>query len=314
VRIFSDEHNSPSLGIKITAADKSSVESPGFKAAMERVKAAREHEFNNLFYVAMTRARNLVVASATVGSRPAGWYKTIEPFIGSLIPAVSYSALTAAAGTPCAAARRRPEPAQLRSALASLPPAPAPPEWQRIPATRLARDKDEQDPSGPAESTCYEHTEKAAARGSLAHAVLEQLALNNWEGSVADWIETLRNDFGLSKADAASLEKRIEQTRVRMTELTEGMSELRPELPFVLYKDNLLIDGTIDLLCRSNDMITLFDYKFTEVDDETAAAHYEEQMRIYRQAAEQLYPSADTVTARLVVVSGSGPRLVDLPG
>ena len=312
-RIFSDERNKPSLGIKITAADKSAVESPGFKTAMERVKAARNHEFNNLFYVAMTRARNLVVTTATVGSRSAGWYKTIEPFIGSLIPAISYSTLTEAAGAPVAAGRRPVEAAELRHAFLSLPPAPGQPEWQRISATRLARERDEQEPFGPAESTCYEHTDNATARGSLAHAVLEQLALNNWEGSVAEWIETLRNDFSLSKAEAGTLEDRIEQTRCRMIELTGGMPELRPEYPFVLHEDGLLIDGTIDLLCRSNDDLVLFDYKFTEVDDATAAAHYEEQMRIYRLAAERLYPEVSSITVQLVVVSSSGPRLVKLP-
>jgi ATP-dependent helicase/nuclease subunit A len=47
-RLFLDAEKVPTLGIKITAPDKSSVASPGFKPANAHAKAVREHETKNL--------------------------------------------------------------------------------------------------------------------------------------------------------------------------------------------------------------------------------------------------------------------------
>ena len=152
----------------------------------------------------------------------------------------------------------------------------------------------------------------APALGTLGHAVLEQLALNGWEGSVGDWLETLRNGFGIGKAGAASLEKRIEQTRELMRETTAGMPELRPELPFVLHDGDRLIDGTIDLLCRTAGGCAIFDYKFTEAPDESVADGYRGQMEIYCKAARKIFPKAGSPEIALVVISSEGPRLLDL--
>jgi len=303
-RVYFNKQKNPALGIKITAPDKSGVESPGLKAAKECTKAVRDHELKNLFYVAMTRARDLVVTSATVGRNPAGWLKQLEPLIGNDIPAIPYSTLTQAASLSKTSNHQLPTANQLTAALESLPPPPAPPSLQRIPATRLAKEL------APRRTGDMHVAPTSTALGSLGHAVLEQLALNDWSGSVGDWLETLRDEFGLEKTEAASMQGRIEQTRELMRELTAGMQEIRPELPFVLHDDDRLVDGTIDLLCRSGDGFAIFDYKFTEADDAAVVDAYRGQMEIYCKAAEKWFPDAGEASIQLVVVSEKEARLV----
>jgi len=304
-RVFFDEQHAAAIGIKITAPDKTSVASPGFKTANGRSKEVRAHELKNLFYVAMTRARDLVVTSATVGQKPNGWLKHLEPLIGADIPAIPYSDLSAAVDPPPASNLQPPTSNNLTSALQILPPPPAPLSLQRIPATQLAKEH-ALSPLRPLAPS----SDNATALGSLGHAVLEQLALNGWNGSVGDWLEILRDGFGIGKTEAATLEGRIEQTRKLMIGLTAGMQEIRPELPFVLHDGDQLIDGTIDLLCHSGDGFVIYDYKFTEANDAAVAATYHGQMEIYRKAAEKFAPKAIGSTIQIVVVSAKGPRLV----
>jgi ATP-dependent exoDNAse (exonuclease V) beta subunit len=143
--------------------------------------------------------------------------------------------------------------------------------------------------------------------------VLEQLALNGWEGSVGEWLERLRDEFGISKTEAAALENRIGQTRELMRKLTTDMQAIRPELPFLVHDGNLLIDGTIDLLCHGNDGgVALFDYKFTEADDASVSNTYRRQMEIYNQAANRAYPNLANRSTYLVIISQNGTRLLKM--
>jgi len=306
-RVFFDEKTVPSLGIKITAPDKSGVESPGFKAAKGRAKAVRNHELNNLFYVAMTRARDLVVTSASVGANPAGWLKQLEPLLkDGHIPSIPYSDLSAAVEIPQTANHKLPTGPQLAAALQTLAPPPEMPKLQRIPATRLAKELDgEKETVRTAKSA-----DNATAQGSLGHAVLEQLALNEWSGSVGDWLERLCDEFHIGSVEAATLKNRIEKTAELMRELTAGTQEIRPELPFVLHDGDRLIDGTIDLLCRSDDRIMIFDYKFTEADDAAVLVAYRGQMEIYFKAAQKAFLKSGKPEISLVVVSAGEARLV----
>ena len=306
-RVFLNENNQPHLGVKITAPDKSSVASPGFKAANAQARNVREHESKNLFYVAMTRARDLVVISATVGQNPAGWLKQMEPLIGTDIPSIPYSTLHEATKPYEPPPSDTPTVEQLTAALETLTPPPKKPVLQRISATRLAKESEVKPQRGKTS------VKNASALGSLGHAVLEQLALSEWNGSIGDWLERLCNEFGITKPEASALEDRIEQTRGRMRSLTTDMQMIRPELPFVLHDGTLLIDGTIDLLCQeSSGGISIFDYKFTEADDASVTNTYREQMAIYSKAASKAFPQAGIPAISLVIISSKGIRLLDL--
>ncbi|MEI6890863.1 MAG: UvrD-helicase domain-containing protein [Pontiella sp.] len=316
-RIFLDPEQVPTLGVRMTAPDKSKVESPGFKDANARAKVIRAHELNNLFYVAMTRARDLVITSGTIGRKPSGWLKDLEPMIGNEIPAIPYSVLAGAAARTPRVDITIPKKGRLTRALNALPAAPPVSKLQRMPATRFAKEQNERErdtvfapsPPDPLSPAPEEH---AAALGSLGHAVLEQLALNDWQGDVSQWLERLRGEFGASKADSQPLAPRIEEARAHMVEATSGMIELLPEFPFVLLEGDKLIDGTVDLLCRTAKGYALFDYKFTEGSDASVARNYRGQMNLYRKAAEKRYPLAEVAQAYLVVISSQGTRFVEL--
>ncbi|HEY5653154.1 MAG TPA: UvrD-helicase domain-containing protein [Pontiella sp.] len=306
-RVFFDPNKNPKLGIRITATDKSKSVSPGFKAANERARAVQNHEFKNLFYVAMTRARDLVVLSSTVsGKKPDGWHTWVEPFIGNKIPAIPYSNLEKAVPQTPTFENPVVTKAQLVATLENLPSPPAKPKTERIPATKLAKEG-EVDLSFPPNKN---RSENATALGSLGHAVLEQLALNHWEGSASEWLEQIRLEFNIKKQEALSLNTRIEQTCKLMSELTGSMKEVSPEFSFVLYQDNRLIDGSIDLLCQTKNGFMIFDYKFTESDDISVVEKYREQLNIYRQAGVKVYPDANEAKTALVIISKDGPRLV----
>ena len=88
-----------------------------------------------------------------------------------------------------------------------------------------------------------------------------------------------------------------------MIDVTSAMDELRPEFPFLLHDGDKLIDGTIDLLCRSADGFAIFDYKFTEAAENEVLEQYRGQMDIYRKAAGRCFPDAGSARTELIVVS-----------
>ncbi len=303
-QVFFDENQKPTLGLRITAPDKSKAESPGFQAANARARDVQDHELKNLFYVAMTRARDLVITSASSGKKTAGWLKHMEPLIGQEIPALPYSSLAEAATIPQTVNRKLPTPNLLSAALETLPMPPEQPMLRRIPATQLAKELAGERMTGSAPKTT------TSSIGSLGHAVLEQLALNGWNGDVGAWLERLRDRFGIGKTEAAALKKRIGLARELMQKTTSGMQEICAEVPFVLHDGGRLIDGTIDLLCRADHGFALFDYKFTEADNNAVTEAYRGQMEIYGKAARWIFPEAEVQDMALIVVSTKAARLV----
>ncbi len=303
-QVFIDEEERSTLGIRITAPDKTKAESPGFKAANKRASCIRDHELKNLFYVAMTRARDLVITSASPGKKSAGWLKYMEPLIGKEIPAIPYSVLAEAAKSPQTGTHILPTAGRLTAALETLPAPPTPPTLQRMPATKLAQELTGEMHTSPSSRAT------TSAIGSLGHAVLEQVALNGWCGDIRAWLERLCHGFGVEMSAAVALEIRIEKARALMQTVTSDMLEIHPEMPFVLHDDNRLIDGTIDLLCRTNDGFSIFDYKFTEATDAAVIEAYSEQLNLYRKAARKMLPKSKTQTATLVVISAKGARVV----
>jgi ATP-dependent helicase/nuclease subunit A len=307
-RVCFDEKKEPMLAVKITAADRSSVESPGFKEARTRAKEIRDREFKNLLYVAMTRARDLVITSASGGAKSAGWLKDLEPLLGNSVPTINYAMLADAAAampetdTSGGGSMSWPE------ALALRPPAPTAPELRRQTATGIAEDKAEA--RDPEDHYAFQSSEKAAAMGTLGHAVLEQLAMNDWQGAVGSLLEKLRGDFDVGKHEALTLKDRLENVRTLMVERTGTARELRPEFPFVMHEQDRLIDGTIDMLCIEPKRICIYDYKFTEADDETLTAQYREQLRIYAAAAKRLYGADIEIQTALIVVTADKTRVL----
>ena len=192
---------------------------------------ARELSISQLF-VAMTRARDLVITSASPGKKAAGWLTQLEPLIGTDIPTIPYSILAEAAEPPQSSRGTQPTVDGLTMAIERLMPPPEQPLLQRMPATKLAKERENR----PEQTSTQPAVKNATELGSLGHAVLEHLAHDEWQGSVVAWIERLREDFNLEKTEASTLQQRIEQTREVMTSLMSNMIDVRPEFPFVIHE------------------------------------------------------------------------------
>lgn len=302
--LFSPHNGIPSLALKITQPDKSSAQSPNLTAAQKYAKKMREHEFKNLLYVATTRARDLLIFSATSGAKPKGWLAYIQPFIEqSAIISRPYSDLEFK--KPASSTRFIPTSLYLEKALEGLPKTFSSPALQRLPATRVAQ----------SEESFMFHTKQDSDMtprlGSLGHAVLEQLAYNNWVGDVSKWLEKLRSDFSIAKSDARVLIERIERAQQWMQNETANAT-FYPERPFVLHHENQLIDGTIDLLSLKKEQINIYDYKFTHQPDDVLRQMYQKQMQIYAQAAQHFYPNTPLGKTLLVVITKKDLRTISL--
>lgn len=276
------------LEMNITGLAGEKIKSPGWDDVCEANKMVREKELTNVFYVAMTRARDLVVLSGAGTSNPAGWLKMADPFM----LAASSSMLR-------------------KLSFAEIP---------------TGNDSDSQN-GAPVEEVCYVPLQipdgisrktvtslvrhlpfaagsllsaTAARYGTAGHAVLEVLAKNNWCGDISEELAML--ELQLSAAERAQLETQLEEARRILRLHTLGAEALLPEFSFVLRRGDLILDGTMDLLVQmpSNDW-KILDYKFTVADPAAALELYAPQLAAYQEAVEALHPGS-TVSPALVLI------------
>ncbi len=305
--------SSTRLCVRTTAPDRSPVSSPGFSSARESVKSIREVELINLLYVAMTRARDLLVMSSSELEKPKGWLKVVKPFLGDQIVSRPFGEVASATAGHSSAVS---PPATLRAehftaALATLPERSVAPAFRRMSATTLTAEKDqlEDDPLYPHAAL---ESNKDCTLGSLGHAVLDQLAFHEWQGSASVWLKRLHGTFQLSEADALQLTDKIEAVCQLMLESTAGAESLFPSSRFVLMKQKTLIDGVIDLLATYPEGFMVFDYKFSNAPPEHLAGCYREQLSIYRQAAIKRFPKSQMQRTSLIAIPDGTPYRLDI--
>jgi ATP-dependent helicase/nuclease subunit A len=287
------------LEMKISGLAGEEVKSPGWDVARETDKAVRDLELTNVFYVAMTRARDLVVLSGAGTKDPKGWLKQAEGFLGGAAPEVlrklSYAEL------PHAEEGFRPEALDLRGNL-EFEPLRVSRGLERKPVTSLVESL-----KSKAQSLEPSPNDRRSF-GSLGHAVLEELAKNGWIGDVPALVELFSAEFG--KVETKPLIKQLEEAREFLRKETAGATALFTEHPFVLKRGDLILDGTIDLLAGFSKHWKILDYKFTNEPPETALETYAPQLEAYCETVQKLYPDAE-VSAALVLI-GESVRLVSV--
>ena len=284
-----------SLELSISDLTGGKVASPGWKAAREADKEVRAVESKNVFYVAMTRARDLVVLSGAGTKDSKGWKKLAGSFLGSASDEIlmrrSFSDLPVAISHPQAAI--------CHSTPVSFQPLEIPKGIERKPVTALCEKKYS---IGNQQLAISNSTQF----GTLGHAVFEELAKNNWSGSVPELVELFCED---SSIDQKSLIGQLEAAREVLQKETAGAEVLFAEHPFVLKRGNLILDGTIDLLAKFSNGSTgspqvgwkILDYKFSNESPEIALETYGPQLAAYKEAVEKLNPGAE-VSAALVLI------------
>ena len=280
------------LEMKISGLAGDEVKSPGWDSARDTDKDIRDLELTNVFYVAMTRARDLVVLSGAGTKDPKGWLKLSEVFLQSASPDVlrklSFSEM------PQAEEGMRHEAVGLRKELEykSLL---IPKGFERRTVTSLVENLKPQ-------TTSLKPPNDRRSFGSLGHAVLEELAKNNWAGNIPELVTLFSAEFGEVGKDLLILQ--LEAAREILRKETAGATALLTEHPFVLKRGGLILDGTIDLLAKFSGGFKIFDYKFTGEPPESVLEMYAPQLEAYKEAVQKLHLGVE-VSSALVLIGGS---------
>jgi len=282
------------LECKLADAAKNEVFSPGFSDARDADRKTRELEQTNLLYVALTRARDLVVLSGSATKEPKGWRKQIEPFLenasGTLVRRVPYDVLP----EPETVEAERPLPSSgaLAAALKRLP-KPVVLKQQRKAVTGLVE-------SQKSKVKSQEPSTDRRSFGSLGHAVLEELTRTGWEGDVPALVDAFNAEFCVVETEA--LIEQLEAARTLLRDETAGAEAVYAEWPFVLKCGDVILDGAIDLLVHyASACWKIYDYKFSQEPLDAVLESYSPQLAAYKEAVEKLYPGAE-ISAALVLM------------
>jgi ATP-dependent exoDNAse (exonuclease V) beta subunit len=284
------------LEMKISGLAAEEVKSPGWSAAREADKAVRDLESTNVFYVAMTRARDLVVLSGAGTKDSKGWLKLSEAFLEQA--SADILCKRDFAEVPVIETGLKPETGNLKPEIGFVP-LEIPSGIERKTVTSLCEH------STPA--TRHSSLADPARYGTAGHAVLEELAKNGWYGDIQILVEQAG---GASLSERAVLVEQLEAAREILREETAGASALFAEHPFVLLRDAVILDGTMDLLAQFPGRLKILDYKFTDEPPENALTTYAPQLEAYCEAVQKLQPGAEVSAALLLI--GKTVRVISL--
>ena len=298
--------------IKRFAGDEpEEILSEGYAESSDRNKQDRDHESRRLFYVACTRARDLLILSgenAHNGSKDS-WRTWINQhllhcnFRTDLIRLHPYGEVESAWREIKGAARFRDEgvnvipSAEVFSQIGATPP-PLRPERYRLPVTavtqgtvsmRLALAPVTCLSGGEEDRETPEPVIDRANLGTVAHRILETLdygsgmSLNTQIEQSPEW-----DTVGTGVRD--QLRPRIESAAHTLSELLAGAAPetIIRELPFSARFNHdgteLVVDGRVDLLFLKNGVWHIVDYKFSEHDAQTLRDRYALSLAVYQEA------------------------------
>lgn len=314
------------------------VRTPSLEAAREEAKRASAAESRRLLYVALTRARDLLVLSGE--GRPKqdgtrtfpGWRGLLEEAVAgapTLALRIRLSDAASAAHGPAVeaplAAAPPPRPALATPRLAGPPPAPASrlavtqlAEYARCPRRHhLARVLGLVEPTGLHGGATEDDPARATSRGTLAHAMLAELELTAPPLAQRAQLAAVAARRGYDPADPGVVKIRDEVIRflaappglALVAAAAEG--RLRREVPFLLRLGGegsgapaCYLNGAIDALVapRQGGRPLVLDFKYALPRAE-AAERYRVQLEAYALAASRA-SGGGPVEARLQFLRG----------
>jgi ATP-dependent helicase/nuclease subunit A len=277
------------LELKLAGLSGGEIKSHGWDAARKADKAVRDLESVNVFYVAMTRARDLVVVSGAGTQNPDGWLKLSEEFLQSagseILRKLRFAEIPEISGQESAVRGQESgvnyKPLKVLKGI------------ERKTVTSLCEKK-----------SAIGNRQSAIANpsryGTVGHAVLEELVKSRWAGNIPELVALFSEEFG--EVETGLLTAQLEATRELLREETAGAEALFAEHPFVLKRGDVILDGTMDLLARmSSNVWKILDYKFTGDSPELALEIYSPQLAAYKEAVGKLHPGAE-ISAKLVLI------------
>lgn len=304
------------FGMKMRSAEGLDVKSPSFDDLRAEEKKIRDREELNLLYVAMTRARDLLVMSGAHGKRVSARYKNLAAVAarrGDLVRRRLYSELEQIDGQARGPERGRGAPSvdSLQAAAAAARYRMPAPRTLRLPATRLIAT----DPAGFAGEERGVLDVEAALFGAVGHRTLEILARGEadrvedaWKAACAEeapmplppeWRDVL-----LQAADAARRE-------------TANAVWRAFEIPFCLKlpgdRPDVFLDGVADAAwIDPAAVLHVLDYKFTHRSAAACATIYGPQVQAYGEALRALHPQAVGESLTLLLIRPGGMERVEM--
>ena len=97
-----------------------------------------------------------------------------------------------------------------------------------------------------------------------------------------------------------------------MKTATQSADQLLPEYPFLIQKGALLIDGTIDLVVLTTEGIQLYDYKFSQASCSELQERYHEQLHLYAEAIQRLFPTTPILSSHIIAISEQATQSVPI--
>jgi len=251
-----------------------------------------EQEDANLLYVALTRAEQLLYISGS--NKAAGWYEKIckaceinpeELDAANVIEQANIA--PAAISQPQKQIRQQ---AQIDARLQA--PVKLPPAFQEIaPSYEVVRSLHRQ----------THIDEDARLRGVVIHSMLEQLAADN----------EISLDAALNKsghchyAECDSWWEEAQQVTRSFPEFfnSEQFDHAASEVPISYIEGDKVVNGIIDRMIVYPDRICVIDYKTHRIVDRkemvALAAQYKEQLRLYHDGVQKIYPHLPVSTCLL---------------
>jgi ATP-dependent helicase/nuclease subunit A len=284
-------------------------------AAADADEAGETRERANLLYVALTRARQMLLVSATLPRRTdeavlgdtRTWYGTVRAALEGSWEEIAPEHLASGDTPPCADV-----PAPVVRETAEPPPLPAPVQDTSAGPLRPS----ELEAGGIGAGTSGGDERMARTRGTVLHRMLDRLTRDQ----PVEPLERLAEDCE-PLPPAETLAEWLAEARALITDPAlaplfepERFDLARNEVALT-YRDaeGRLVTGVIDRLVRRGDEAIVVDYKtHAEVDAATApqtAAAYREQLARYAAGVSRLWPEA---RVQALVVFTRPRRAVDL--
>jgi ATP-dependent helicase/nuclease subunit A len=311
----------------------------GFESALDHNKSDRDSESRRLFYVACTRARDLVILSGENPSQGGentwrAWINrhlvqcAFDPRLVSLraygeVEVAWQSSRTGKPVLPSAVT-----PPQLMAVRVDKPRVAAA-EQYRFPVTALtqpfssvnlapvhvSRPTDETEDSAETESPLLDR----AGFGTRAHRVLEALDYGSATPLETQIRRAVERDDA-SATDPQDLLTRVTGVAQTLATLLTGVApeEIIREMPFAARFEqdgaSVIVDGKVDLVFRKAGVWHIVDYKFSDHPAEELVTRYGFQLAVYLEALSAAVPDTTDRQPRFVSTGPAPFRLFVLGG
>jgi ATP-dependent helicase/nuclease subunit A len=267
------------------------------QSVQQQKAAAQAREQLNLLYVALTRAREYLLISGVASKRSSsGWYQLIHEAMTSMATEETDGSLSYTFGQPEIAPSAEKEVAHKEKRVAIKPELKLP--IKNLPATETMIAPSRANQNNDVSDAVLD-TEHGQTRGIIIHRALDLLSRKN-ALSQQEVHQQLVSETGLNADDSDLknwLQEAVETTKAvqfeeifTLPESSQGCNEL----PLLYEADDHPVYGLIDRLVIGEKEILLVDYKthlhVTRETAKTCAESFKEQMRLYREGVQRIWP------------------------